>query len=128
MELDKAKEIVKVLANGINPASGEILPAVSPYNDSDVIRALFTILESLNAIKKPKQTIEQKQEENINAGRPKNAGLVWTDELKMEVASKFRNGSSIDELAKYLERTKGAIVSELEKQGLIESKYNTYHQ
>lgn len=43
------------------------------------------------------------------------------DELRMEVASKFRSGTSIPELSEYFERTNGAIVSELTKQGLIES-------
>ena len=122
MELEKAKEIIKVLANGIDPTTGEVLPEVSPYNHPSVIRALFTVLESLKDVKKPKKTIEQKWEDNINAGRPKNTGFPWTDELKIEVASKFRSGASIDELSKYFERTKGAIVSELMKQGLIESK------
>jgi hypothetical protein len=50
-----------------------------------------------------------------------NAGLPWTDESRMEVVSRFRSGTSIDELSKYLGRTKGSIVSELAKQGLIES-------
>lgn len=42
-------------------------------------------------------------------------------DLKMEDSSKFRNGTSIPEQSRYFERTKGAIVSELTKQGLIES-------
>ena len=122
MELEKAKEIIKMLANGIDPTTGEVHPDVSPFNDPNVIRALFTVLESLKALKKPRKTIEQKQQDNINAGMPKNAGLPWTDELKIEVASKFRNGTSTHDLSVYFERTKGAIVSELMKQGLIESR------
>ncbi len=121
MELNTAKEIVKILANGVNPATGEVLPQESPYNDPSVIRALFTVLGSIKAAKKPKKTVEQKQQDNIDSGRPKNAGLSWTDELRTEVASKFHSGASIDELSEYFERTKGAIVSELMKQGLIES-------
>jgi hypothetical protein len=39
------------------------------------MRALFTIIESMKAVKKPKRTIEQKQQDYLNAGRPKNAGL-----------------------------------------------------
>jgi len=121
MELEKAKEMIKVLANGIDPTTGEVLPHVSPYNDPIVIRALFRVLESLRDVKRPKKTIEEKQQENINVGRPMNAGLPWTDELKMEVASRFRRGTSVDELSKHFGRTEGSIVSELMKQGLIES-------
>ena len=58
MELEKAREIVKVLANGMDPATGEVRPYQSPYNDPIVIRGLFTVLESLRAVKRPKKTIE----------------------------------------------------------------------
>jgi hypothetical protein len=121
MELEKAKEIVRLLADGIDPTTGEVLPKESPYNDPVIIRALFSVLESLKEVRKPKKTIEQKQQENIDSGRPRKAGLPWTDELKTEVASKFQSGTSVPELSRYLERTKGAIVSELMRQGLIES-------
>ena len=120
MELAKAKEIVKILANGVDPVTGEALPQESPYNDSGVIRALFAVLESGKAVKKPKQTNEQKQQENADNGRPRNAGLPWTEKLKTVVAEKFRSGTSIDELSDYFERTKGAIISELTRQGLVE--------
>ena len=125
MELEKAKEIVKVLANGMDPATGEVLPHASPYNDPIVIRGLFTVLDSLRSVKRPKKTIEERQQANIDAGRPKNAGLPWTDELKVEVASRYRSGTSMDDLSGYFGRTKGSIVSELMKQGLIESRDET---
>ncbi len=121
MDLDKAKEIVRLLAEGIDPTTGEVLPKESPYNEPVVIRALFTVIESIKEVRKPKKTVEQKQQENLDSGKPRNAGLPWTDELKMEVAAKFRSGDSIPELSKYFERTKDAIISELTKQGLIES-------
>jgi hypothetical protein len=122
MGLEKAKEIVKVLENGMDPAAGEVLPHKSPYNDPIVIRGLFTVLESLRAVKRPKKTIEERQQENINAGRPKNAGLPWTEEFKEEVASRFRSGTSMDKQSRDFGRTKSLIVSELMKQGLIESQ------
>ena len=121
MELNRAKEIIKTLADGVDPVTGEVLPQESPYNDPNVIRALFTVLESVRDDKKPRKTNEQKQQDNIKSGRPRNAGLPWTDEVKMEVASKFRNGISVNALSRHFERTQGAIVSELMKQGLIES-------
>ena len=120
MELEKAKEIVKVLADGMDPATGEILPHTSPYNDPMVIRGIFTVLESLKTVKRPRKTIAERQQENVDAGRPKNAGLPWTEEMKVEVASRFRTGTSTDELSGHFGRTKGSIVSELMKQGLIE--------
>lgn len=122
MELSEAKNIVTALINGIDPTTGEVLPEGSPYNNPQVIRALFNVLDALNVKKQPKKTFEEKQQDNIKAGRPKNAGLSWDDELKELLASTFQNGASIDELATNFERTKGSIVSELTRQGLIEPK------
>ena len=52
MELEKAKHIVRLLADGIDPTTGEMFPDGSPYNDPVVIRALFTVIESVKDIKK----------------------------------------------------------------------------
>ncbi|MEX2525392.1 MAG: hypothetical protein WD750_10570 [Gammaproteobacteria bacterium] len=120
MKFDEAKSILSALANGINPVTGEVLPETSPYNEPKVIRALFTVLNSPKNNKQPKKTLEEKQQENIAAGRPRNAGFPWTDSLKKELAEKFESGVCLDELAQYFERTKGAIISELVKQGLVE--------
>lgn len=120
MELNKAKETIEILADGINPATGEVLPGEGPYNDPIVIRALFTILDSIKAIKPPRRTPEQRQNDNVENGKPRNAGLPWTTELKAEVAAKFKKGSSVDELAEIFERTNGAITSELVRQGLMD--------
>ena len=121
MELKRAKETIEILADGINPATGEVLPGEGPYNDPLVIRALFTVLDALKAIRPPVRTPEQRQNDNVENGRPRNAGLPWTAELKAEAAAKFKQGSSVDELAEIFERTNGAITSELVKQGLIDT-------
>jgi hypothetical protein len=123
MELEEARETVRALANGIDPTTGEVLPDSSPYNNPRIIRALFRVLDTSTNEKKSKKSIEEKQQENLKAGRPKNAGLPWTDELKAEVASKFRSGVPVEELSTHFERTRGAILSELAKQGLIEPEH-----
>jgi len=129
MELNKAKETIEILADGTNPATGEVLSRESPYNDPIVIRALFTILDSIKAIKQPSRTPEQRQNDNVENGRPRNAGLPWTAELRAEAAAKFKQGSSVEELAESFERTSGAITSELVKQGLIDAaEFTVYRQ
>jgi len=120
MELDEAKSLLGTLANGINPFTGEVLPDTSPYNEPRVIRALFAVLDSVKGSKQRKKTPEEKQQENISSGRPRNAGLPWTDSLKEELARRFKGGASLDELAKDFERSKGSIISELVKQGIVE--------
>jgi hypothetical protein len=125
MELNIAKETIERLADGINPATGEVLPKEGPYNDPLVVRALFTILESIKAIRPAARTAEQRQNDNVENGRPRNAGLPWTEEQRAEAAVKFKKGSSIIELAECFERTSGAITAELVKQGLIDSTEGT---
>ena len=121
MDIIQAKETVQKLADGIDPVTGEVLPAESTYNNTMNIRALFTVLGAVRMPAKiSKKSIEEKQQENINNGKPKNVGLPWPEKQRNEVALLFNEGKSIDELANYFERTKGAITSELTHQGLIE--------
>ena len=73
--------------------------------------------------KKPNKTaIAEKQEQNIASGKPKNADLAWTPELKQELAALFMEGKTVKHLAQYFERTEGAILSELEHQGVIDQQ------
>ena len=68
MELNIAKETIEKLADGINPATGEVLPKEGPYNDPLVVRALFTILESIKAIRPAARTAEQRQNDDNDKG------------------------------------------------------------
>ena len=100
MDISKAKEIIRTLADGVDPTTGEILPAESVYNSPDVIRALFTLLS----------LAEQK-----TAPDPlRNAGKPWTaiedDKLRDEFASKMK----ISEIAIEHGRSYGAIESRLD--------------
>lgn len=121
MEIGKAKEIVAMLANGVHPRTGEIFHEDSPYHDPLIIRALFTIINVLEILHKgSSEKIEDKQKLNIVFGKPKNAGLPWTDESRKAIATMFNQGKTIEELAHYFQRSRGAIRSELKHQGLIE--------
>jgi hypothetical protein len=121
MELTKAIKTLEVLADGVNPLTGEVFQREAPYNDPIVIRSLFTVLESIKAIKPRRKTPAERQQDNIKNGRPKNAGLPWTDELRTDMAAKFQKGKSVDKLAADFERTTGAITSELVRQGLVDA-------
>lgn len=120
MDLDEAKSLLSTLANGTDPLTGEVLQDSSPYNEPKVIRALFTVIESAKGGKQPQRTADEKRRENVVKGRPRNAGLPWTGDLKEELSRKFKDGARLDELAQDFERTKGAIISELVKLGLVE--------
>ncbi|PSU74593.1 hypothetical protein [Photobacterium phosphoreum] len=125
MDIITALKNVEALANGVDPITGETLPECSPYNDPDVIRSLFTIMKLVKLSKKGKMSIEQKKELNIAKGLPKNAGLAWNNDERSELIAAFNNGALINELSDMHGRTKGAITSELKKQGLIDDVGNS---
>ncbi|ERB63991.1 hypothetical protein G3U99_22770 [Vibrio coralliilyticus OCN008] len=120
MDILAALKNVEALANGIDPTSGEALPECSPYNNPEVIRSLFTVIGAVKQPKKGKKSIEQKQDDNILKGLPKNAGLPWSEEERERLVHAFDANTSIHELSEIHGRTSGAITSELKKQGLIE--------
>jgi len=120
MELRESRSIVKTLAQGVHPITGEVFAPESPYNDPKVIRALFSILEFA---KKPRKSVEERQCENVELGRPTNAGLPWSEDDRTRVAKDFKGGKTIEELANVLERSRGAIHAELARQGLVEPEF-----
>jgi hypothetical protein len=104
---DKARtvEIIEALANGVHPATGEVLPENSPYQDLEVTRALFRALDAL------KNTTGKKP--------PPLQGSKWTPEEEEQLRNLFDQGWKVPELAKKHQRTAGAIRSRLKKMGLI---------
>ena len=119
MELNESQNIVKTLAQGIHPTTGEVFPPESPYNDPRVIRALFSMLESAKYSKKPRKSPEERRQENLELGRPRNSGLPWTEHDRGLVASGFQEGMTVAKLATMLERSSAAIVAEVIRQDLV---------
>jgi len=109
MELERAIEIVKKLADGIDPFSGKRFPSSSPYQQADTIRALHLALEGL---KKLKRSTSQK----TGPGRP------WSEDEEQELLRQFDNKIDVEQIAKDHDRTKGAIWARLEKLGRIQRK------
>lgn len=111
MECDRAKEIVRALADGVDPYTGEPFPPNSPYQRADTVRALYTILESAESGKKPKKPVDP--------NKPR-AGGKWTPEEEQRLRDAFTAHRPIPELATDHGRTTGAITARLVKLGLIE--------
>ena len=120
MDLSTALINVEALANGIDPCTGEVFEANSIYNQPEVIRSLFTLITLVKRSGKVKKTKEQKQQENLSRGLPKNAGMPWTDNERSELVEQFNAGGQLHQLAELHERTQGSIIAELKKQGLIQ--------
>ncbi len=119
MELNESRSIVQTLAQGVNPTTGEVFPPESPYNDPVVIRALFSILDSVKQAKMPRKSLEERRQDNLEIGRPMNSGLPWTEEDRAIVRSGFGEGTTIESLAATLARSTGSIVAEVIRQDLL---------
>ena len=108
MHPEKALEIIRLLADGVDPATGELFPEDSPYHQPDVIRALHRSVGALQdtARKQPRK-----------ASRPGNQGKPWTTEADKTLLREFDAGRPIAELASKFGRTQGSIRSKLQKLG-----------
>lgn len=119
MELNETRKTVKTLAQGVHPTTGEVFPPGSPYNEPEVIRALFSILEFVKNTKTPRKTVEERRQLNLDVGRPGNSGLPWTEDDRALLKSGFREGMTVENLAAKLERSQSAIVAEVIRQDLV---------
>lgn len=106
MDINRAREIIEILADGVDPTTGEVLPAESVYNSPEVIRALFTVLDATAPAKMPTQPPRR------NAGKP------WTDIEDMKLRDEFASRMKISDIAKEHGRTYTAIESRLDHLGL----------
>lgn len=63
MDINRAKEIISTLAEGIDPTTGEILPNNSVCNKGEVVRAFYAIL---NAFENKKEVCKPEKKEPDN--------------------------------------------------------------
>ncbi len=111
METKRAIEIVQLLADGINPYTGEVMETDSVFQNPDTIRALYVALEKLRAS-------ESRRERNMDL--PGNTGKSWAPEEDASLKEEFDSGMDILAMAKKHERTRWAIQSRLMKLGKIQ--------
>jgi len=114
MDIIRAKEIVRVLADGVDPTTGEVLPAESVYNSPQVIRALFTLLEYAN--------------NNVARDPLRNAGKPWTIVEDDKLKDEFLAGIKIADIAKEHGRTYSAIESRLDFLGLRKKPFWSFRK
>ncbi|RZF26069.1 hypothetical protein EVC45_29910 [Paraburkholderia sp. UYCP14C] len=110
----EAKTTLETLARGIDPATGELLPEQSPFNNPQVIRALFFAAKEIEKLVEPDPAARAERE------RPKNAGRAWPPEEDEALLRDFDAGMSPKQLAAKHGRTKGAIDSRLVRLGRVE--------
>jgi len=110
MQLDHALAIIRSLANGVHPISGEVMDFDGPYQHPQVVRALY---EAAAALEK------QERHQRRVAHMPRKTGEPWTEDEDRKLLSAFDAGRALQELAAAHERTMGAVRARLLKYGRI---------
>ena len=118
MEKAAALKIIQQLANGVDPHSGEVFCADSPYQHPDTVRALFIAARALETQPAPKQR------GSANENAPQNAGKPWSADEDKALVAAFDAGKQIPELAAKHQRSRFAIEARLAKLGKIEPPAN----
>ena len=77
MDIQRAKELLAVLSDGVNPLTGEVLPENDSCNQVEIVRALNTVLRYLD-----------NQPQKLTKPSPDNAGKPWTAEDEEALLSK----------------------------------------
>jgi hypothetical protein len=110
MNREQASDIIRQLADGLDPGTGEPFPADSPYENPQVVRALFVARQALD-----RSVVSGAK------GRPRaeHAGRPWSEDEDRELADAHDAGTSVEELAAQLKRSTGAIRARLVKLGKI---------
>ena len=117
MTPEEAKQIIDVLAAGVNPATGEVLPEDNPLNSPHVIRALFIASKALERLAgKPARP---------SAAAPGKAGKPWSEDEDKRLLVGFDAGTPVAALAHAHERSSGAITSRLERLGRLQLPQQT---
>ena len=78
MDVQRAKELLTVLADGVDPLTGEVLPDNHVCNKGEIVRALHCAVEELSRRRKKPL--------------PENNGKPWTEELDDELCRLFDGG------------------------------------
>lgn len=105
MEIHRAKEIIRILAEGVDPMTGEVLPNNHVCNQGEVVRAFYVALDVMGSKQKKK--------------RPENAGKSWSAEDERQLKELFGNGTAKKEICRVLKRTETAVAAHLVRMGLI---------
>ena len=110
MEIQEALTVVRKLADGIHPETGEVLSSDCLYNHPQAVRALHRAIGALEF---------QIERERTRKFLPSNAGKPWSNQEDAQICDELRRGMSFEQIARMHNRTNGSIVARLVKLGRI---------
>lgn len=108
MNQSQALEVVRSLANGVDPHTGEVFPAESPYQRAQTVRALFAAAEALE---------QRERAERRRETLPSKTGAPWTEDEDRALLAGIDAGRAVAELALEHQRTQHGIRTRLLKYG-----------
>ena len=109
MDINRAKDILSSLAEGVDPTTGEVLPDDSVCNKGEVVRAFYAVLNHLGE-KKPKKNI------------PANAGKPWSKEDENLLIDLYQSDATKRDICEALQRTESGVAARLVHLGIIENR------
>src|SRR5678809_128961 len=104
MDAAQALTVVRSLANGVDPESGEVFPQESAYQRPQVVRALYEAATALERVERF---------ERRKAQMPAKTGEPWSEDEDRKLLASFDAGRALQELAAAHERTMGAVRARL---------------
>ena len=110
MNQTEALSVVRSLANGVDPESGEVFAADSVYQRAQTVRALYAAAE---ALEKSERFERRKQQ------LPPKTGEPWTEEEDRNLLASFDAGHALGDLAVAHQRTQTGIRARLVKYGRL---------
>ena|SRR5437868_210798 len=110
MEIEEALGIVRRLADGVHPETGEVLQIDSLYQHPQSVRALHRAIGALEF---------QDERERARKFLPANAGKAWSGQEDAQICDELRRGLSFEQIAKSHNRTSGSIITRLVRLGKI---------
>jgi DNA-binding NarL/FixJ family response regulator len=110
MEIQEALRIMRALADGVNPETGEAMTTDSVYQYAPAVRALHQAVSALEFM-----------EERLRNKRslPSKAGKSWSRAEDQQVCEELRRGIDFHQIAKTHNRSVGSIIARLVKLGKI---------
>lgn len=110
MQSAQALAVVRSLANGIDPETGEVFPPQSVYQRPQIVRALY---EAASALERAERFERRKSDLPAKAGQP------WSEDEDRKLLAAFDSGRGLQELAAAHERTATGVRARLIKYGRL---------
>src|SRR5438094_357505 len=110
MDIQEALKIMRSLADGVNPGTGEVLTVDSAFEYAPAIRAFHRAVGALGYLE---------ERELSKKALPANAGKSWSRAEDEQVCEELRRGIDFHQIAKTHNRTIGSIIARLVKLGKI---------